>query len=84
MDKVIYIILERESDTFKILFVEESEKTDETDFFTKNDKFKCWISQAGSENNLYLSIFPMFNSTTEQRQKIVQKTIEKYHPICNQ
>ncbi len=83
MAEVTYIILERERDTFKILFVDQSDKTNATDFFTKNEKFKCWISHAGSENNLYLSIFPMTDSTEEERQKLVQKTIERYRPACN-
>lgn len=83
MNEVTYIILERDGDTFKIIFVGESEKTTETDFFISNEKFKCWISQAGSENNLYLSIFPMPNSPKDERRKLVQKTIEKYNPICN-
>ena len=43
MDEVVYIIMGRFKDIFKILYVEQSEKTKETDFFTKNDKFKCWI-----------------------------------------
>ena len=83
MDEVVYIIMGRFKDTFKILYVDQSEKTKETDFFTKNDKFKCWITHAGSENNLYLSIFPMPDSDKNSRQKIVDKTIGKYNPICN-
>jgi hypothetical protein len=66
-----------------MLYVDQSEKTKETDFFTKNDKFKCWITHAGSENNLYLSIYPMPDSDKISRQKIVDKTIGKYNPICN-
>ena len=83
MDEVVYIIMGRFKDTFKILYVEQSEKTKETDFFTKNDKFKCWITHAGSEDNLYLCIYPMSDSDQNNRQKIVNKTIGKYNPICN-
>ena len=83
MDEVVYIIMGRFKDIFKILYVDQSEKTKETDFFTKNDKFKCWITHAGSEDNLYLSIYPMYDSDKNNRQKIVNKTIGKYHPICN-
>ncbi len=73
----------RFKDTFKILYVNQSEKTKETDFFTKNDKFKCWITHAGSEDNLYLCIYPMYHSDKNNRRKIVDKTIGKYNPICN-
>jgi len=83
MDEVVYIIMGRFEDIFKILYVDQSEKTKETDFFTKNDKFKCWITHAGSEDNLYLCIYPMYDSDKNNRQKIVDKTIGKYHPICN-
>ena len=83
MEEVVYIIFERDKDRFNILFVDHSEKTDEKDFFTKNEKFKCWISHAGSENNLYLSILPMSNSDKEERERIVYKTISKYNPVCN-
>ncbi len=83
MDEVVYIIMGRFKDTFKILYVNQSEKTKETDFFTKNDKFKCWITHAGSEDNLYLCIYPMYDSDKNNRQKIDNKTIGKYNPICN-
>ena len=83
MEEVVYIIMARSDDTFKILYVDQSEKTNEIDFFTKNNKFKCWITHAGTEDNLYLSIYPMSNSEKISRQKIVDKTISKYKPICN-
>ena len=83
MEEVVYIILEREKDRFNILYVGQSEKTDEKDFFTKNNKFKCWISHAGSENSLYLSILPMWKSDKEERERIVDKTVSRYNPVCN-
>ena len=72
MEEVVYIIMGRSKDTFNILYVNHSEKTKEKDFFTKNDKFKCWITHAGSEDNLYLSIYPMSDSDKQSRQKIVR------------
>ena len=83
MDKVIFVILAREKDTFNVIYVEQSEKTDKNDFFTKNEKFKCWLTHAGSEENLYLSIYLMPNSDEKDRQRIVTKTISHYKPICN-
>lgn len=83
MEKVVYVIFEREKDRFNMLYVDHCEKTEEKDFFTKNEKFKCWISHAGSENNLYISILPMFESEKEDRERIVYQTISKYNPICN-
>lgn len=83
MDKVVYVILARVKDIFNIIYVDESEKTDKTDFFTKNEKFKCWMAKAGLEQNLYLSIYPMWESDKTQRRRLVDKTIAKYKPVCN-
>jgi len=84
MEEVVYVLMAREKDTFKIIYVDQSEKTEEKDFFIKNDSFKCCISHAGSENNLYLAILPMWESDKVDRKRIVSKTITKYNPICNQ
>lgn len=83
MGKVVYLILSREKDTFKILYVGECEKTDENGFFIQNPKFKCWVDKSGSEKFLYLAILPMFDSVTEQRKHIISKIITRYQPICS-
>ena len=83
MEEVVYVILMRDKDRFNILYIDQSEKTEEKDFFIKNSKFKCWISHAGAEESLYLSILPMWKSVKEERDRIVNKTIAKYNPICN-
>lgn len=83
MEKVVYLILAREKDTFKPVFVGECEKTEKKDFFIKNDKFKCWLRVAGNEDSLYLSILPRFETDEEDRKRIVNKTISHYQPTCN-
>lgn len=83
MEKVVYLILSREKDTFKILYADECEKTDENGFFTQNPNFKCWIDKSGSEKFLYLAILPMFDSEPDQRKHILSKIIARYQPICN-
>ena len=83
MDKVVFVILSRNKDLFNIIYIGESEKTNATDFFTKHNKFKCWITHAGSEKNLYLSIYPMYDSDEKERQKLVNKALERYKPVCN-
>jgi hypothetical protein len=83
MEEVVYLILSRSKDTFNLLYVAQSEKTQARDFFTKNEKLKCWLTHAGSENNLHLSIYPMFNSDKNEREKIVNKIIHRYQPSCN-
>ena len=83
MDEVIFVILAREKDIFNVIYVEQSEKTNQNNFFAKNEKFKCWLTHAGSEENLYLSIYLMPNSDEKDRQRIVAKAISHYKPICN-
>ncbi|MFY9301231.1 MAG: hypothetical protein WAO91_08590 [Candidatus Nitrosotenuis sp.] len=83
MSEVIYLVLRRTKDTFEIIYANESDKTDEIGFFTKNDKFGCWVKSAGSEQDLYLSIYPMWNSKQEDRKRILEKVIQRYQPNCN-
>ncbi len=83
MEKVVYLILAREKDTFKILYADQCEKTNENGFFIKNPNFKCWVAKSGSEKFLYLAILPMFDSESEQRKHILSKIIARYRPICN-
>ena len=82
MEEVLYLILSKNKETFQILYVGESGKTDDAGFFTKNEKFKCWVSHS-SEQNLHLCIYPMWGSDEKQRKRITHKIIEKYTPPCN-
>ena len=84
MDKVAYIIFYKNKDVFNMIYVGESDKTESRDFFTKNDQFKCWLSYAGKEENLYLSIYPMWESSVSQRRQLIMKVISKYKPVCNE
>ena len=67
-----------------MIYVGESDKTEARDFFTKNDQFKCWLSYAGKEENLYLSIYPMWESSGSERSQLIRKIIYKYKPVCNE
>jgi hypothetical protein len=84
MEAVVYIIFSKNKDVFNMLYVAETEKTDAGDFFTKNAQFKCWLSHAGNEENLYLSIYPMWESNESQRKQLENKIISRYKPVCNQ
>ena len=84
MDKVAYIIFSKNKDVFNMIYVGESDKTESRDFFINNERFKCWISYAGKEENLYLSIYPMWESNVSQRRQLIRKVISKYKPVCNE
>ena len=83
MEKVVYLIMSREKDTFNILYVSDCEKTEDNGFFTKNPDFKCWIDKTGSEKFLYLAILPMFDTPAEHRKLVISKIISQYKPFCN-
>ena len=83
MEKVVYLIMSKNKDGFNIIFTDICEETEKNDFFTQNDKFKCWIKNAGSEEDLYLSIFPMFEAETFERNRVADKIISHYKPVCN-
>ena len=81
MEAVVYIIFSKSKDAFNMLYVGETEKTDAEDFFTKNDQFKCWLSNTVNEDSIYLSIYPMWESNESQRKQLKNKIISKYNPI---
>jgi len=83
MEKTIYVILSRKKDAFDIIYAGDCQKTDENGFFTQNPNFKCWINKSGNEQSLYLAIYPMFESISEQRNQVLSKIISKYNPPCN-
>jgi predicted RNA-binding Zn-ribbon protein involved in translation (DUF1610 family) len=83
MEKVVYLILSREKDTFNVLYVGDCEKTEDSGFFTKNAAFKCWIDKSGSEKFLYLAIYPIFDSDSGARKHVISKIITRYNPVCN-
>jgi hypothetical protein len=83
MDEVIYVLFGKIKEGFNVIYADQSDKVTESNFFIKNDKFKCWLQHTGSEDSLYLAIYPMWNSEKDDRERIVQKIISKYKPACN-
>jgi len=83
MEKLVFLILSRDKDNFKIVYVGDCEKTDEKSFFVQHSEFKCWIKQSGSEKSLYLAILPMFESNSDYRQNVLNKIMTHYKPPCN-
>ena len=83
MEKLVYLILSRNKDKFDIIYAGDCLKTDDKSFFTSHKKFQCWLKQSGSEQSLYLAIFPMFESSDAKRRNVIQKIIAQYKPHCN-
>ncbi len=83
MEKLVFLILSRDKDNFKIVYAGDCEKTDDKSFFVQHSQFKCWVQQSGSEKSLYLAILPMFESSDDHRQNVLNKIMTHYKPPCN-
>ena len=83
MEKVVYLIMSRQKDSFNIIYAGDCEHTTDEGFFTNHPSFKCWTEQSGSEKLLYIEILPMFESGNDERKQVLDKIITRYHPICN-
>ncbi len=55
----------------------------ERGFFRSHYKYDRWIREAEAEAELYISVFPMPDSTPELRQGIEAFLIKYYQPACN-
>ena len=83
MEKVVYLIMTCQKDSFNIIYAGDCEHTSYDEFFTTHSSFKCWTEQSNSEKSLYLAILPMFESGNDERKQILDQIIARYHPICN-
>jgi hypothetical protein len=83
----IYAILVKDSTSrsnpYKAIYFGESEDMSERGFFKSHYRYERWILEAGNEADLYISVFPMQNSTSELRQGIEAFLIKYYQPSCN-
>ncbi len=83
MEKVVYVVLARDKDRFHLVYADVCERTDDRSFFVSNDSFKCWMERAGSEDNLYLAILPMFASDPPGRRFVLDRIVNSTKPPCN-
>ena len=83
MEKVVYVVLARDKDRFHLVYADVCEHTDDMSFFVSNGSFKCWMERAGSEENLYLAILPMFASDPLRRRFVLDRIIDSTKPPCN-
>jgi hypothetical protein len=71
------------SKPYEVIFFGESGDLSERGFFRSFHRYDCWIREAGDEAELYISVFPMPNSTREIRQGIESFLVKYYKPVCN-
>jgi len=82
MEKVVYLIMSRQKDSFNIIYAGDCDYTADDSFFKAHSSFECWI-KSDSEESLYLAILPLFNSEKDVRKRILEQIIRRYRPNCN-
>jgi len=69
--------------SYRILCFGESDNLSERRFYRSHHKFNCLINYAGSEENLYIGIHLMPDSTLVERKEVESNLIDRYKPVCN-
>jgi hypothetical protein len=68
---------------FKVIYFGEAADLSERGFLKGHPKYSRWIREAGSEQSLYIAVYPMSESTAEQRRAVTGRLISEIEPICN-
>jgi len=55
----------------------------ERGFIKSHKKYKDWIREVVEEEQILIAIYPMPDSTEEERKAIESKLINQYQPVCN-
>ena len=69
---------------FRVIYFGESGNMSERGFLNGHPKYSCWIREAGSEQSLYIAVYPMPESTPEHRRAVAGGLISEIGPVCNQ
>jgi hypothetical protein len=69
--------------TYRVIYFGESGNMSERGFLKSHHKFGCWINEAGTTKNLYISTYLMPNSSETERRTKEGQLIREYDPICN-
>jgi len=57
--------------------------TDHRESLSTHNRFQCWIAQAGSRDNIYVSAYYMPRSSESERAAVREELIRQYDPACN-
>lgn len=70
---------------FRVIYFGESEDLSERGFLKSHHKYECWLREAGEEDILFISIYPMPKSKVEDRKSVENELIQAYrtNEICN-
>jgi hypothetical protein len=68
---------------FRVIYFGESGNMSERGFLKGHPKYSCCVREAGSEQSLYIAVYPMPESTPEQRRAVADVLISEIGPVCN-
>jgi hypothetical protein len=69
---------------YTVVFFGESENLSDQSYFRSHIKYQCWVKQAGSEKNLYITHYRTPDAEPLTRKKILNALLNKYQPLCNE
>ena len=88
--KGLYVILKPSLSSpvnlpFEPIYFGQSGNFAERGFIESHKKYECWEREVGSKEDIFIAIYPMPDSTEEERMEIESKLIARYHTdeICN-
>lgn len=78
----VYSVLYKQEGSWNVTYVGETSDLDERCIAAHHER-DCWIDRAGSESSLHIAVYPMPNSTEQQRKRIQVKIKFENEPPCN-
>ena len=69
--------------SFRILYFGKTKDLRDKNFWRSHKKMDCWKNFAGSDDNLFIGIYSMPNSTAASRLEAIERLVDKYKPVCN-
>lgn len=79
----VYAISVRRNDSFSPIYFGETEDLAARGINNTHHAYDCWLSETGSEQDIYVSVHPMANSTESDRRRVEDSLITQYNPVCN-
>lgn len=67
----------------KILYFGEHEDLHSQDFYANHPKLRCWVSEGGRLDALYVGFHALPDSSLAERKQAVFDLLEVFRPVCN-
>lgn len=67
----------------KILYFGEHEDLSTQDFYANHPKLRCWVSEGGRLDALYVGFHPLPEASLAERKQAVFDLLEVFRPVCN-